>query len=237
MPNWVTTIVNFEGKQEDIDTIFDLIKGSEDDEDSVFDFNRLIPMPTELDVEDGSRGKKGLVYLYNHADNEEEKDLIAKIYSNQSIFGRLTEENEPEDIDEEAIKIAEQYISNYKKYGHCTWYHWAINNWGTKWNASCPNRYGNCLEFNTAWGFAEPIMSELAELCGKHNVTFSGYFCDEDYGSGNKGTFDCFDDGSFGYEYNDGDIYDESVKEILVNCYGEDFYEEALSWLEENEDD
>ena len=183
MPNWVTTIVNFEGKQEDIDTIFNLIKGEyEDGEDRPIDFEKIIPMPD---------------YIYT---------------------GNLG-------------------MAEREKYGKNNWYDWSIENWGTKWNACSPNRYGNSLEFNTAWGFAEPIMSKLAELCGKHNVTFSGCFCDEDYCSSNKGTFNSFDDGGFGYEYNDEDIYDESVREILVNCYGEDFYDEALSWLEENEDD
>lgn len=178
MPNWVATVVNFEGNTEDINTIFNLIKGSED---CVFDFNTLVPMPDNI-------------YTGN-------------------------------------LGMAER-----EQYGKNNWYDWSIGNWGTKWNACNPNRYGNSLEFDTAWSFASPIMTALAELCGKHNVTFSGYFCDEDWGSDNKGTFNSFDDGTLNYEYYcSGDLKDEGVKEILVNCYGEECYEDMLDWSNEND--
>ena len=186
MPNWVTTIINFEGEQENIDTIFDLIKGSEDDEDSTFDFNRLIPMPDNIYT--GNLGMK-------------EREL----------------------------------------YGANNWYDWSIANWGTKWNACSPNRYGNTLEFNTAWGLCEPVLEKLAELCYEHKVTFSGYFCDEDWGSSNKGYLEAYD-GEFYADYVDRyNLKSDIVRTIIVNCYGEDCYEDMLDYQreceEEDEDD
>ena len=48
------------------------------------------------------------------------------------------------------------------------WYHWHIDNWGTKWN-SCDCEVedeGGVLRytFNTAWGPPEPIIYKLREL-------------------------------------------------------------------------
>jgi len=35
---------------------------------------------------------------------------------------------------EKYITEGEKYKSNLDKYGYTTWYDWACDNWGTKWN-------------------------------------------------------------------------------------------------------
>ena len=143
------------------------------------------------------------------------------------------------DFDEGTIEIGRQYLSNYKKHGYCTWYRWAIDNWGTKWNACNVSVGKSSIYLDTAWSFPAPIFAKLSEICHKNNVVMSGYFCDEDYMSGNKGYFHSGDDhNTEGIEYLDcTDLEDEDFKEIFINCLGEDWYEEALEYQRGEEDE
>lgn len=240
MPNWVSIVVNFEGEDEDINNVFNAINNIDEDENPIeFDFNRLIPMPEELNIECGSRGEKGLAYLFRHAENSDEKEIIAKAYCSEHLFGDVTTANVDDDIDEDTIEIGRQYLSNYKKYGRCTWYRWAIDNWGTKWNACSVSVGEKSIYLNTAWSFPAPIFEKLSDICHENNVVMSGYFCDEDYMSGNKGYFHSGDDyNTEGIEYLDcTNLEDEDFKEIFINCLGEDWYEEALEYQREKEDE
>lgn len=240
MPNWVSIVVNFEGEQKDIDNIFNLIKGvDEDGEVREFDFNRLIPRPAELNIECGSRGDRGLAYLFKHAENSDEEEIIAKAYRSESIFGDVRTTDVTDDIEEDTIEMGKKYLSNYKKYGYCTWYRWAIDNWGTKWNACNVNINNKSIYFDTAWSFPAPIFRKLSEICHENNVVMSGYFCDEDWSSSNKGYFHSGDDyNDEGIEYVDtNDLTDEIFKEIFINCQGEDYYYELLEEQNEEEDE
>lgn len=240
MPNWVSIVVNFEGEQKNIDNIFNLIKSVDKDGDIIeFDFNRLIPRPAELEIYSSGKGTQGLAYLFKHAENSDEEEIIAKAYSSEIRFGNIRTTNVSDDIDEEAINLGKQYLSNYKKYGYCTWYNWSIENWGTKWNACDVSVGKKSIYLNTAWSFPTPIFEKLIEICHENNVVMSGYFCDEDYMSNNKGYFHSGDDhNTEGIEYlNCTDLEDEDFKEIFINCLGEDWYEEALENQREEEDE
>lgn len=235
MPNWVSIVVNFEGEQKDINNIFNLIKSvDEDGEVREFDFNRLISMPEELNIECGSRGERGLAYLYDHTDDEDEKQIIAKAFKTEHMFGDITTAKRYEgDEEEDCVKLGKQYLSNYKKYGYCTWYRWAIDNWGTKWNACNVSVGEKSIYLDTAWSFPAPIFEKLSEICEENNVEMSGYFCDEDWGGGNKGYFN-----NWCVEYIDtNDLTDETFKEIFINCMGEDYYYELLEEQNEEEDE
>ena len=52
MPNWVNTVIEFDGSKENIDAVFKAIAG--EGEQKTIDFNRLIPMPDSLNVESSS---------------------------------------------------------------------------------------------------------------------------------------------------------------------------------------
>ena len=118
-----------------------------------------------------------------------------------------------------------------EKYGANNWYDWSCENWGTKWNA-CHSCLTSCLEFDTAWSLAEPVLQALAVLCHNTNVEFEGYFCDEDW-SYNKGGFYSKDGICYIWYDDNTDIKDPTVKDILCNVYGEFCYEEMVSWEEE----
>lgn len=220
MPNWVSIEVNFEGDQKDIDNIFNLIKGVDEDGDiTEFDFNRLIPMPEELNIECGSMGERGLVYLYDHTGDENEKQIIAKAYASENTFNNIETARQSDTYEVDVIEMGKRYLSNYKKYGYCTWYRWAIDNWGTKWNACNTSVDEKSIYFDTAWSFPAPIFAKLSDICHKNNVVMSGYFCDEDCGSGNEGYFHSGDDyNDEGIVYVDtNDLLDETFEEIFIN--------------------
>lgn len=69
--------LHLSGEQKRIDDLLKSVKG----EDSVLDFNKIIPMPESLNIECGSRTDRGLkaykdfVYVYTFAGTEE-KDLL-----------------------------------------------------------------------------------------------------------------------------------------------------------------
>ena len=56
MPNHLMSKLHFSGEQKRIDEILEFIKG----EETLFDFNTIIPMPESLNIEEGSRTNNGL---------------------------------------------------------------------------------------------------------------------------------------------------------------------------------
>lgn len=48
-------------------------------------------------------------------------------------------------------------------YGKDNWYDWALENWGTKWNACFAEVNGNHIIFDTAWSPCSPVISALAK--------------------------------------------------------------------------
>mgnify|MGYP003291331784 CR=1 FL=1 len=125
-------------------------------------------------------------------------------------------------------------------YGKNNWYDWSCFNWGTKWNAYSDSldKEENTITFDTAWSCPLPVLDKLAEICYKHNVSFTGKWADEDRGV-NVGIFesDCDDPDEywFSYEYIENfsnmayDIYVELKGESL--CLGKD---ENGNWVSYN---
>ena len=82
MPNYVRNIVKMKG-------IADLPLYNERSGEKYFDFQKLIPMPAELDVEDGSRTEQCIIYFLTERctipvrDLDQRKsDLVRKLVSN-----------------------------------------------------------------------------------------------------------------------------------------------------------
>lgn len=150
-----------------------------------FDFNTLIPMPKELQVDASSSGEKGLIYLFLKSNNELEKLKISKAYKSINPFYKnIFKDSSYDDIEanftkykndesfKESIILGEKYFENYKKYGYCHWYSWCKANWGTKWNVEEEvkvsydkemDEYEIC--FYTAWCVPVGIVKKYRELC------------------------------------------------------------------------
>lgn len=66
---------------------------------------------------------------------------------------------------------------------------WAIQHWGTKWNAYDAHTLGdNALVWNTAWSGVPDLMRKLAWIF--QDVTLRYTFIDEDWGGGNYGVWE-----------------------------------------------
>ena len=174
MPNWVLTNVRFIGDQAAINKMQKSMKSK----DSVFDFNRLIPMPKALDIESGSTENIARACARARKNGQTTCDEYS---SKQWVQAQKT-------FDEWA-DVGDVYESNLKKYGCSTWYDWRCWHWGTKWNAvdSVWSSDGRSLSLETAWSFAEPIFNKLADKFPMVEIYVE--FADEDIGN-NCGTWD-----------------------------------------------
>lgn len=184
MPNWVMNVVTFDCNDERIKDIREAIKSNEDD--AAFDFNKLIPMPESLKVPEGSQSDRA------------EECYRAYIMDNEQ---RAKEKYKLSDEEFEELKSEGKiYASNRDNYGHRSWYGWACENWGTKWNAREPMwTNDNTLTFETAWSCPQPIFDKLAEMFP--DVGFTVRYADEDIGY-NCGTL----------EYSDGELYSINIE-------------------------
>ncbi len=123
--------LHLSGNQERIDELLQSVKG----EESVLDFNRIIPMPESLNIECGSRTDRGLkaykdfVYVYTFAETEK-KDLLNIPQEKEAAFLRARQ-----DIRRDEWELGRTAFQNEQKYGAPTWYQWAVAAWGTKWSA------------------------------------------------------------------------------------------------------
>lgn len=165
MPNYIRNRITIKGNEKQV---LDFVKGDE----SVFDFNKIIPMPKELDIAETSLGDDGAKYLLLKASSsfmsKREIDELEK---------RLKERNQFD----EAIELGRKYLSNIAAYGQKTWYGWSSENWGTKWNALEPSVISeNCIEFETAWAGVVELIEKLSTFFPES--TFEYKYADEDTG-------------------------------------------------------
>ena len=161
MPNYVTNILTINESEERVKEFLNAVKG----EKSSFDFNKIIPMPEELDIDSGSSGESGMRFLLG----------------NKSALDRYGE-----NMREKAIRLGAKYLVNIALYGAKDWYDWRRVNWGTKWNACDIDVDGNQIRFDTAWSAPEPVYRKIAEMFPDYNIEI--VYADEDCGY-NAGRF------------------------------------------------
>ena len=183
MPNWVKTIVKTKPK-----VLNDILKNYWDKDSLSFD--KIIPMPKDLDIESGGRGEEGLMYLFVESKDDLLKLKINRAYRElnpfhtdiyrESRFGEIEDNFEKYTNDPEfskSIELGKKYISNFEKYGHSTWYNWRVENWGTKWDIDESPHNEDTIIFKTAWDFAGEIIKELSKKYP--NEKFICKFADE----------------------------------------------------------
>ena len=193
------------------------------------DFERIISMPQDLDIESGSRTSQGIeMYLTSlnpratyfgkdKMDASEFEALVTKmnegkrypykyelsIYEMDSMF---------DDADKKAqtFELGKKAVENFQKYGSPTWYEWRRDNWGTKWN-SYNNIYdgGNTLYCQTAWSTPAEAILNLSKMFP--DVSIEMEYADEDIGS-NCGRI-LFKNGGVEEEY-----YPETRKEAVEHA-------------------
>ena len=180
MPNWVRTRLTFNGEKNRVAEIKELVKTTGKDDEgrgytNEFDFNKVVPMPEELDIVSSSSGECGMRYLIL-----KDKHLISWTDDDRSFMERMEKQKEknPNRFNED-IKLGKKYLRNISKYGYKDWYNFRCDKWGTKWNSSEAEWIAdNCVEFETAWGFCHPIVKKLSEMFPDVEIVFC--FADED---------------------------------------------------------
>ena len=240
MPNWVRTRLTFNGDKNKVSEIKELVKTTGKDDEgkdftNEFDFNKVIPMPVELNIPSSSSGDFGMKYLCLNA-----KNSILWSEDDRSFMERMEKQKDenPDHFNEE-IELGRKYLINIAKYGYSTWYNWACDNWGTKWNA-CEADWisDNCVEFETAWSFCHPIVQKLSEMFPDVEILFC--FADEDCGS-NTGDGRMIAGKETDAEY--PDTGDNRAYEIYLELYPE--YEDELvydpesntyKWIDQSND-
>ena len=180
MPNDITNILSFSGDPEAIRNMLDAIKDDEEGYGSI-DFDKILPMPPELNIESGSRTTDGLnayiafAEIYTLGQETDKVDLLNIPKKSEDAFLRRRT-----DIDPRTWELGRQAFQNMQKYGTPTWYEWHSRHWGTKWNAYDCNLSGNDLSFLTAWNAPHPIIQKLSEQLP--DIRIHHAWADEDIG-------------------------------------------------------
>lgn len=201
MPNWIRNNVEFSGNEEVIARMKEEIKS----EDRVIDFNKIAPIPIELvDTQSPTR-----IISQEEYDQQEKRITKGELTDSEKQCGLsrgLTQE------------IADEYRA---KFGHSDWYGWQNANWGTKWNASDSEDYGDFIEFNTAW--ATPLDLFIALSKKYPEVRFNVRYADEDFGH-NVGEFSLQNGEEVECNIPEGGTYEAYVMAMDIQYGGVDEY-------------
>ena len=176
MPNHITNVIQFDCTPDEFEKIAESIRVEGDFLGSV-DFNTLIPMPPELDIEAGSRGERGLQEYKEYlnemkgAKTDADKQKVEMKYADTKTY------------DPQMMELGKQYYENIEKYGSPHWYDWCTEHWGTKWNAyDCSEVVSDDRElcFHTAWSAVPEILQKLSEKYPEVSMQYR--WADEDIG-------------------------------------------------------
>ena len=163
MPNHITNRLTIIGTEQQVAQVRSEIKGEE--EDRFIDFHKIAPIPKELE---GTVSPMRII-------SQEEYDIQEKKIATND----LTENEKNWGISRSLTQaLADEYKA---KFGHCDWYGWQTDNWGTKWNGY--DQYSNddaVIEFNTAWSTPYSLLVNLSKKYPQ--VTFEVEYADEDFG-------------------------------------------------------
>lgn len=180
MSNQFFNRVKFVGNDESIAAIKSFIKSNE----SEFDFNKVIPMPDELncdeewdlsefiltcpkvDIEKIPVSEYRVVRGFTQLPNGKEKYTIDQVDENNKIVMRDLVDYEYDGyyliISKEELSTLRQLKSNMLKYGYPSWYSWRLLNWWSIWSAFNIQMGKDYCEFYTAPLPAIPIIFALS---------------------------------------------------------------------------
>lgn len=157
MPNHVINKVKFTAPAATVEAFVQKHFIATEDGEKGFDFNTVIPIPSRL-----ANIHTGCTTLP----------------SGERVREWVTEDGVRKAVDSEAL---------VKQYGASNWYDWAIQNWGTKWNAYShyvPEQHSETeieWSFETAWSCPEPVFEQLAAQYPDAKIVIR--YADEDLGS------------------------------------------------------
>lgn len=168
-------------------------------ENGVISFQKIVPMPEELlldgeelNLVEWAKIAIGVINLATLRDEPKEhpaesvrkKDwgAAADALERASAIRKMNEGPFPKDFTPERFEEFMLYVRNLFKYGHCTWYGWSRENWGTKWDAyeSEVDANGRVV-FETAWSTPFPVIVALSKRFPDKKLILE--WADEDTGN------------------------------------------------------
>lgn len=199
MPNWVTAKLKIEGR--DSAKVMQSLLTKNEENEIEFDFNKIKPMPSELNIISGSITDHCIdIYLSSiNPDNDEINNGrktspmvfsgIKNLANSEKVFAKFKGEYTKEMISEliknyqekefkelkDFIEYGRKALANIINHDAVSWYGWCTKNWGTKWNA-CNNIYNENTPseicFDTAWSDVRGLMLELSKLFPKNTFVY-----------------------------------------------------------------
>lgn len=168
MPKHVMNVVTFTGDAKKVREVLEGIQSDKYGYGSI-DFNKIVPMPMELNIEsslktsEGLKAYKDFVYMYTAFGKRTEKELLDIPKEKEEVFLKTRE-----DMDRQAWGLGRQAYRNELKFGVPTWYEWRRDHWGTKRNAYGYDRGCGLLEYNkisfeTAWYCPIELIQKISE--------------------------------------------------------------------------
>jgi hypothetical protein len=224
MPNWTTNTLMFRGSERDIKSIKDSIFSIDENGEPIFDFNKVIPRPKELEEMPAdfisSKIKRFLAFETEVSLDNFKSYLLSPQEGNLTLL--------PEDFNELTQEIFDKYALLFHNYGHTDWFDWSTDNWGTKWNSDSTNIIHETdieleIEFLTAWSHPMGIYKKLLDMFPMVSVSYEAQY-----------------EGGFGGEIGSWNIEGQywSIEETREVLYGEDEdgVEHVLHWDDELEE-
>lgn len=152
MPNWTSCSLIIRGSKKQLDKI----------EETKFDFNNIIPMPKELQLDTSD-------ICVSCGDDVPRTGKLKESHCKKCDISENIGGRRFEGLNENEKKLATKLIS---KYGTYSWYAWSAINWGVKWNASeveISRESPTVLNvyFATPWNLPNPILRKLSEQCSE----------------------------------------------------------------------
>ena len=203
MPNWVCNHLTIHGENA-VEVMRSLLTENEESECGYdLDFNKLIPMPEELNIVCGTITTNcAKLYVNAMLDDCDAYIKYAGLFAKAFERDFILTESEQVQLMQDALRYtdypdkkllfsnkAEVYaygkraLDNYEKYGAKDWYDWCCDNWGTKWNA-CHTQINDLekadIYFDTAWSAVPYIIAKIAELHPECKIEYE--YAEEDTG-------------------------------------------------------
>ena len=165
MPNHISNeiIIHSDNYQEALAFIRnDAVDGRGEKYTRHFDFNKIKPMPEELNIESSARAKSAHI-LYMQMNNI----VIQPKYDYGPLDYHFLERDRDSydmSIGSEMYELGKQVHINWTKYGYPNWYEWSYANWGTKWNAY-ETKYTSerSVYFESAWSSPIDIVESFIQ--------------------------------------------------------------------------
>ena len=195
MPNHITNRLAIDGEETEIRRLLDAVTTKDEEGNTLLVFDKIIPMPKELDISFESSFSKDLSnYLsaVNPVNTEtvegieklsvkEYQDTITTLKAYFTDLNKVGISGELAVIDKGSAEKGHQLAHNIINYGAPTWYEWRLQQWNTKWDAYKAEPFeNNTLVFHTAWSRPEAVIKRLAQMYP--TLSFEHQWADEDFG-------------------------------------------------------